>query len=317
MTSFSETYTNPVYPEYLADPFVLRHEGRYYAYGTAPDPGDGRVFPVVESEDLVHWRLHGGALVPVAGDQFWAPEVAYADGTFYMYYSAHGVHGSNHQLRVATSQNPRGPFVDSGRLLVPNQPFSIDPHPFRAPDGTWYLFYARDFLDTDDDHRVGTGIVVDRMVNMMTLAGDPRVVVRPHAEWQVFERQRPIYERIYDWYTVEGAAALFHQGRYYCFYSGGRWENETYGIAYVVADHPLGPYRYPPAAKPLITTIPGRVIGPGHHAFNVAPNGEPVYVYHAWDPAFTARTMRVDRFGWVDDQPVFHTPTWTPQQGFS
>ena len=28
------TFTNPVYPAYFADPFVLRHGDRYYAYGT-------------------------------------------------------------------------------------------------------------------------------------------------------------------------------------------------------------------------------------------------------------------------------------------
>ena len=35
------TYTNPVYGGYLGDPFVLKHNGEYYAYGTGPDDGDG------------------------------------------------------------------------------------------------------------------------------------------------------------------------------------------------------------------------------------------------------------------------------------
>ena len=30
------TYTNPVWPEYFADPFVVRWEDRYVAYGTGP-----------------------------------------------------------------------------------------------------------------------------------------------------------------------------------------------------------------------------------------------------------------------------------------
>ena len=29
-----QTYTNPVWPGYFADPFVLRWEDRYVAYGT-------------------------------------------------------------------------------------------------------------------------------------------------------------------------------------------------------------------------------------------------------------------------------------------
>ena len=39
MTQFL-TYSNPVWSGYCADPFVLRHEGFYYAYGTASDIGD-------------------------------------------------------------------------------------------------------------------------------------------------------------------------------------------------------------------------------------------------------------------------------------
>lgn len=312
----SSTYSNPVYPNYMADPFVLLHDGRYYAYGTALER-DGKQFPVLTSDDLVNWTYYDMALISIEGaDQFWAPEVAYDAGTFYLYYSARGVDGSDHQLRVATSSSPHGPFTDSRKLLVPDQPFTIDAHPFRAPDGTWYLYYARDFLEPDDRHHVGTGIVVDRMLDMTTLAGDPRLVVRPHSEWQVFQRERPMYGSVTDWYTVEGAAVLSHAGRYYCFYSGGRWENENYGIAYVVADHPLGPYTYLPHPTALVKTVPNEVIGPGHHSFTTAPNDAMVYVYHAWDANMTTRLMRVDRFRWIGDEPHFDTPTVTPQPGF-
>src|SRR4051812_15431777 len=115
------TYTNPVYDQYFADPFVLRHNGRYYAYGTGPTT-DGRPFPMLESADLIHWEPRGGALIPPGGDAFWAPEVAYHDNTFYLYYSAHGIEGRDHQLRVATSRDPLGPFKDAGRVLVPDEP---------------------------------------------------------------------------------------------------------------------------------------------------------------------------------------------------
>ncbi len=127
-------------------------------------------FPVLHSTDLVHWRNLGMALQPLAGAfaSYWAPEVAYDNGTFYMYYSAGGPEGEGHQLRVATAQHPAGPFQDSGRVLTPDDPFTIDAHPFRDEDGTWYLFYCHDFLDGD---RVGTGILVDRMVDMLTLRG--------------------------------------------------------------------------------------------------------------------------------------------------
>jgi GH43 family beta-xylosidase len=306
------TYTNPVFPRIMADPFVLKHEGHYYAFGTGPAGPNGERFPLLHSTNLVDWEQLGWALMPPGGDEFWAPEVAFSDGVFYLYYSAHGIEGRDHHLCVAVSETPTGPYRDTGQILVPDQPFSIDPHPFRAPDGTWYLFYAQDFLTLDGDHRVGTGVVVDQLLDMQTLAGRPQVVVRPHADWHLFLSQREMYGNVYDWHTVEGPALRLHDGLYYCFYSGGAWERENYGISYVVAEHPLGPYRRPdgePKAL-LMHTLPGRVIGPGHNSFTHSPDGsEEWIVYHAWDPAMTGRYMCIDRFHWQADKPVVLGPT--------
>jgi GH43 family beta-xylosidase len=313
------TYVNPVYPEVFADPFVLRHDGVYYAYGTAPVAADGGAVPVLRSTDLVAWSPLGHALAPTGAAHVWAPEVACHDGRFFMYYSSGGAaaDGTDQRLRVATATHPAGPFVDGGKLLAPDQPFSIDAHPFRAPDGDWYLFYCVDFVEPDGDQRVGTGIVVDRLLDMTTLAGAPVTVVRPHEDWHVFRKDREMYGRVVDWHTVEGPAVLAHGGRYYCFYSGGAWEREHYGVGYVVADHPLGPYRRPAdgASARLMRTPPGgQLLGPGHNCFTPAPDGGATWiVYHAWDPAQTARRMCIDRLDWRDGAPVTAAPTWTAQ----
>jgi beta-xylosidase len=118
------------------------HNGEFYAYGTVP-PG-GLTIPVLHSRDLVTWRPLGDALAlnDDAFEALWAPEVAYDNGTFYMYYSAGGEEGEDHRLRVATATRPSGPFEDSGVVLTPDDPFTIDAHPFRDVfDGQWYLFY--------------------------------------------------------------------------------------------------------------------------------------------------------------------------------
>ena len=315
MMRANATYTNPLYPAYRADPFILRVRDAWYVYATAPGTPAGRQFPVLYSTDLVHWEEAGWALDPLPGGvDFWAPEVAFHDGTYYLYYSASGIGGRDHQLRVAASAHPAGPFQDSGRVLTPDDPFTIDAHPFRDADGQWYLFYSRDFLTLDDDLRVGTGIVVDRLLDMQTLEGNPQVVVRPHADWHIFKAARPMYGAVYDWHTIEGAATRVHNGRVYCFFSGGAWEQENYGVSYVVADHPLGPYRRPEGVTgPLLRSAPGHVIGPGHHSFTETDDGQEYVIYHGWDPAMTARLLRVDRLTWEGDRPVIHGPTWTPQ----
>jgi beta-xylosidase len=320
-----KTYHNPVWPEIFPDPFVLRHGGVYYAYGTGPAAPDGGQVPVLRSSNLVQWEALGHALapasLPTSGVDVWAPEVASHDGRFHMYYSSGGAaaEGTDHKLRVAVAAHPAGPFVDAGKLLAPDQPFSIDAHPFRDLDGQWYLYYCVDFLSrsAEEGWRVGTGIVVDRLQDMTTLAGAARTVVRPHHDWHIFRTGRAMYGSVYDWHTVEGAAVQVHDGRYYCFYSGGAWERDNYGVSWVVADHPLGPWRLPEGGhEALLMRTPrgGELLGPGHNSFTVSPDGRETWiVYHAWDLAQTGRRMCIDRLEWVDGKPCTRGPTWTDQ----
>jgi beta-xylosidase len=307
------TYTNPVYDGYFADPFVLRHDGRYYAYGTAAEIG--RTVPALVSEDLVTWRPLGDVLEPVPephADVYWAPEVTSRDGRFWMYYSAGREEGEEHRLRVAGADDPQGPFRDAGVLLDPDEPFSIDGHPFRDDDGRWYLFFCRDFLEGE---RVGTGIVAAELADPQTLAGEVRTVVRPFADWNLYAAQREWYGRRWDWYTVEGPFVRKHDRRYYCFFSGGAWREANYGVSYAVADHPLGPWEVVEADGPsIVRTVPGLVIGPGHASVVASPSGaEDWLVYHAWDSAGVARRMCIDRLEWTADGPRCEGPSTEPR----
>ena len=312
-TQMTATYTNPVYPGYFADPFVLRVDDEYFAYGSG-SVVDGRVFEVLHSTDLVHWRSVGGALQPLADPQsqtYWAPEVAASDGRFFLYYSV-GQEDRNHAIRVAVADTPQGPFVDCDVVLTPHERFAIDASPFRDFDGSWYLFYARDLLDGD---RVGTSLAVDRLVDMTRLEGNPRTVLRATADWQLFRGQREMYGDVYDWYTLEGPFVRAIAGRYYCFYSGGAWEEENYGVSFGVAGHPLGPWTEGDARSgpTILRTVAGRVLGPGHNSVVEGPDGNDYVVYHAWDAARTARRMCIDRLDWTPEGPRCGGPTFSAQ----
>jgi beta-xylosidase len=303
------SYCNPVYDAYFADPFVMRVDDGYVAIGTGRQVGD-LVFEVLVSSDLVTWTSVGGALDAPAdiGTDFWAPEVAYHDGTWFMYYSV-GVGDTAHHLRVATATSPTGPYVDQGHNLTPSERFAIDPHPCQGADGEWYLFYARDVLEGD---RVGTMLAVDRLTDMTTLKGSPVEVLRPSGDWQIYQRGRSMYESVYDWHTLEGPFVHLRDGRYWCFYSGGSWLEPTYAVGYAVADHPLGPWTEPVGAEPLLRTVPGQVIGPGHNSVVTAHDGTDVLVYHAWDAAQTARRMCIDPLTWTPAGPRTDGPTYQP-----
>jgi arabinan endo-1,5-alpha-L-arabinosidase len=309
-TRAARWYRNPVYDGYFADPFVLRLEDHYVAYGTG-SVVDGRVFEVLTSPDLLTWTRVGGALQPeneALGTDYWAPEVAETDGSFWLYYSQ-GFGDARHHLRVAHSDSAYGPFVDAGVDLTPQELFAIDPHPFLDVDGTWYLFYARDVLDGE---RVGTQLAADILPTMTSTAGLSQKVLSPTADWQIFSRGRRIYGRTYDWHTLEGPAVCRRDDRYYCLYSGGSYLGEGYSVAWAEAKHPLGPW-LEPAASPLLKTVPGHVRGPGHNSVVTTYGGTDMLVYHAWDESVSKRMMCIDPLLWDHDGPHTQGPSWEPQ----
>lgn len=331
-----KTYQNPVYENYFADPFVWKQDGKYFAVGTGPVlskadvresdltssvvDGEHRAIPILASDDFVNWKSLGGALrvsKRFRGKAFWAPEVAFHDGWFYMYYSTATV-GLRHQIRVAKSSVAKGPYEDVCSLIGASEtcPFAIDAHPFRDDDGQWYLFYARDFLDYGNDVRAGTALVVDKLVNMTKLAGEEHVVLRARNDWQLFKTQREMYGQIFDWHTLEGPFVRKHDGLYYCFYSGGCYENETYGVDYGVAEKVTGPYSDAGNSEGprVLKSVPGHVIGPGHHSIVIGPDDQTEFIaYHAWDLKMEARRMCLDKLAWTEFGPRCPGPTWTPQ----
>lgn len=265
---------------------------------------------MVKSRDLQHWEEVGPVLEPPPdekGGSFWAPEVAFHDGVFYLYYHASG-NGNGFRIRVATSKTPEGPYVDTGRPMtdVKANAFAIDSDAFRDDDGQWHLFYATDFYDSDAHTFRGTALVVDRMKSMTELAGQPQVVMRAHWPWQIYERDRLMGGKSADWYTLEGPCVVKRGGQYYCFYSGGNYQNDTYGVDYLVADRINGPWREAGEHRgpQIMRSVPGKVIGPGHNSIVSSVDGKQDFiVYHAWDAAMTARQVWVDPLLWTVHGP--------------
>lgn len=126
------TYKNPIKRQGdFADPFVLRHNGRYYLYATNPD------IRCWSSSDLINWKPEGPVIGP---DEFpglvpFAPEVVYSNGAFYMYTSPSGF---GHY--VLKSERPTGPF----RKITGNVGHNIDGSVFIDEDDQWYFFWADD-----------------------------------------------------------------------------------------------------------------------------------------------------------------------------
>lgn len=307
------TYVNPVYHASSADPFVLKYRGEYWCYSTGPTP-DGRRFGIARSPDLVHWSFVSGALEPLPDNwpEYWAPEVTYHNGRFYLYYS---VGNEEHmELRVAVATRPEGPFVDSGRRLTDEQ-FAIDAHVFVADDGAWHLFYATDFLEHS---HIGTGTVQARLRDPFTLAEPPRPVTLPRYSWHVYDPQRATKGGV-RWHTVEGPFVLEHKGCFYQMFSGGNWQNTTYGVSYAVSKQLDSPGEWSQLADgeqtlPILRTIPGQVIGPGHNSVVRGPDNRQLFcVYHRWAEDTSARLLSIDPLEWAGERLLVEGPSVAAQ----
>ena len=312
-SDYQESFSNPVHTSGCADPFVLKYLNEYWCYSTGIRT-DRTCFGVFHSRDLVHWRELGGVMDPVddISSCYWAPEVIYENGRFLMYYSVgDGVHM---HIRAAIADDPAGPFRDAGRRLT-SEEFAIDPHVFRDEDGVWYLFYATDFLEHT---HIGTGTVCDVMQDPFMLMGVPRPVARARFDWQVFDPQRMEKGGV-RWHTVEGPFVLKRKDVYYQMFSGGNWRNESYGVAYAVSENLSSVEEWDQVVDgedvlPILRTIPGVVIGPGHNSAVRGPdNLETFCIYHRWSMDLSKRVLSIDRLEWAGRRLLVMGATSTPQ----
>ena len=281
----AKTYRNPLLPEReIADPFVLRVDGKYYLYPTT----DSRGYEVFVSDDLVHWERKARVFRdPRGGD--WAPEVFHnkrADGKFYLYYTDNmpGLkHGPfNKQIGVAVAESPLGPFADKGPLATQ----SIDADLFQDDDGSLYLYYV--------ELAHGFKIIVQPMANPLSKKGEPKVLIRPTEEWEKRSGE-----------VTEGPFMLKHKGIYYLTYSGTGADSPNYGIGYATSKSPAGPFvKY--AGNPIVHRG-GKVLGPGHHCVVEGPDGKLWLVYHQkWNAERNFhRFLAIDPI-WFDAEGVLH-----------
>ena len=128
----------------LADPTVFYYEGTYYLYGTVEENAD-EGFEVYTSKDMKSWKGPLGVSEGFALKQedvygtkgFWAPQVFYQQGVFYMAYTA------NENIAIAQSKSPLGPFTQQVKEPLPAPVKQIDPFVFVDDDGKKYLYHVR------------------------------------------------------------------------------------------------------------------------------------------------------------------------------
>ncbi|WP_202613570.1 glycoside hydrolase family 43 protein [Ornithinimicrobium cerasi] len=293
-TSAPGGFTNPVYATNFADPHILADgDGGYLAFATN---GNAMNVQTATSEDMVTWRQGSDALPQLPSwstpGKVWAPEtIAWADGTYRMYYTT-ALAGQDRQcISVATSDTPAGPYTDDSSeplICEIEDGGSIDTSPFVASDGTAWLYWKND----------GNHIGVDTFIRAARLSEDGMSVEGETTD--VLQQDLPWEDML-----VEGPSLWEHDGRFHLFYSGNGFWTDRYAVGHAVSDSPTGPF-----VKDEEPVLRGNDVaaGPGHNSL-VEVDGQVWMVYHAWVPGAVGddsvgRQMWLSRVTFADDGSV-------------
>ena len=248
---------------YTADPSAHVFNGRIYLYpshdreGNIPDNDLGDQYDMVDyhvfSMDRVGSEVtdHGVALdlkdVPWAGKQLWAPDAAFKNGKYYLYFPARDKQGV-FRIGVAVGDKPEGPFKAEPEPIQGT--YSIDPCCLNDDDGRAWLAWGGIWggqlqkwrtgrFDPNGqepaDHEPAIGPrIAELNPDMKSLKGDV-------TEIQILDEQgKPLLAGDHARRYFEGPWMHKYQGTYYLSYSTG----DTHYLVYATSNNPRGPFTY-------------------------------------------------------------------------
>lgn len=257
---------------YTADPSAHVFNGRVYIYpshdretdikfndnGDQYDMADYHVFSLDSLSPPGPVTDHGVVLrtedVPWASKQLWAPDAAFKDGVYYLYFPARDKQGV-FRIGVARGDKPEGPFTADPEPIPGS--FSIDPASFVDDDGQAYLYFGGLWGGQLQCYQKGPDQFDASWQGPQEVSGagvaaqGPRVGVldasmgkfaSPVQELTILapETGKPILGDDHDRRFFEAAWLHKHAGKYYFSYSTG----DTHFLCYAVGESPLGPFTY-------------------------------------------------------------------------
>jgi beta-xylosidase len=217
--------------------------------GDQYDMNDYHVFSMssIDGEVVDHGVALKLAEVKWAGRQLWAPDAAFNNGTYYLYFPAKDKDGIFH-IGVATSKSPAGPFTAADQPI--EKSFSIDPCVFRDDDGSHYMYFGGIWGGQLQNWRSGKFNAEDQGPVKGEVALGPRMA-RLNNDMTSFaeevkdivivdEAGTPLKAEDNEKRFFEAAWMHKYEGRYYLSYSTG----DTHKICYAISSNPYGPFKY-------------------------------------------------------------------------
>jgi hypothetical protein len=251
---------------YTADPSAHVFNGKIYIYPShdinagIPENDNGDHFAMKDyhilSMDSIGGKVTDNGIgldiknIPWAGRQLWAPDAAFKNGTYYLYFPVKDKKDVFH-IGVATSVSPAGPFKAEPQPIAGS--YSIDPAVFTDTDGKAYMYfggiwggqlqrwttgkYEADCSKTNSKQEDAPAIsckVALIKPGMKTFEGSVKDAVI------LDSLGKPLLTKDHDRRFFEGSWMHKYNGKYYFTYSTG----DTHLLCYAIGDSPLGPFTY-------------------------------------------------------------------------
>ncbi|MDP4291935.1 MAG: glycoside hydrolase family 43 protein [Bacteroidota bacterium] len=305
------TYTNPLGGiTNIGDPYILKYGEKYYMYATSSNKG----FKVWESNNLIDWQMKGLALDKDNPgnnwgiNSFWAPEVKYYNGKFYMTYSAR-IPNDRMKIRIAVSDSPLGPFINWSEPFMGKDDLSYIDADLLIDGKKVYMYFSKDCSYNIVDGKHTSQIwVAELNEDLKTMATEPVLATTPVQNWENPNNA---------WRWNEGPCVVKFGNTYYLMFSANVYDNADYSIGLATAKNPLGPWTKYEGNPILKKDLSIGVSGPGHNSVTVSPDGKEWFiVYHTHtfaDKPSGNRNLCIDRMVFENGTIRVIGPTRTPQ----
>ena len=299
------TYRNPVISGDFADPSVIRVGDTYYAAGTSSEWGPA--YPIYSSKNLVDWEY----VRPVFNElpewtmgSFWAPELFFRNGTFYVYYTARRKSDKQSFIGVASTNDLKKGFKDHG-VIIEWTKEAIDA--FVVEDkGKLFITWKAYGLDKGKGIEIlGAELAPD---GLKVIGKEFSLIKADPAGWESG--------------GAEGQA-IFKRGNYwYMLYSGNACCGDKcdYQVGFARAEKLQGPWTKYSGNPVLFGDETWKC--PGHGTVVVTPDNRYFYLHHAYngtDFTFVGRQGILSELVWDDASkwPAFRYGKTPPAQAES
>lgn len=163
----------------IRDPFILKYNEKYYMYGTRGPTCWGKAdgFDVYVGTDLQNWEGPFEVFHTFDGfwadRHYWAPEVHFYNGSFYMFASFKSETACR-GTQILKADSPLGPFLPhSDGPVTPSDWECLDGTLYLSPDKTPYIVFCHEWLQIHD----GTICAMELDKDLTHAVGAPRILL--------------------------------------------------------------------------------------------------------------------------------------------